>query len=872
MMAYLTSPKQHFTLSSRRRKFSSGGRVNLGNGSEKKNSLLDMIEVQASGSKGGKSPIPFAPEGITSQNEFYNAIIKLDIPVAEKLNILADWHYGKDRTRIEKDNSEIYLDEGSHKNRNVGVGYNQDGEGWSGSAKRNLETGDDEFKVQYKKTFEDGGRVLFSNGSDIVEVDKRGREIKAYSKSKNVKKGFIHPIKFDGEQRWFKEPQGNKGKFDSTMLPPLESEKNNKRYKFDIAKDKWVYQTRNVDGTLSEEYVQKKGESFKDFHERRSNLKSKAISLTTEKLYDTKTKPTLDKINAWTTNWLDKNLKKFNLKDKEKFLKAIEKDYKAFVKKEFGNVTKIGATSLFSPDGLPNVSRSVVPGKMSIFEYDGFKPIDTGKFGGQQDVNLNPTRRKNISPFLEKVFWKNKIETTPGFADDLAEYMKYITTNKTLKVNRGFVLNFKPNEDVKWLLDSSKSGLKDATKRDVLNTVVDESLIEKYNTRLNMGEAWKNNMKTIENALGKDEIKKLLGHNSIEAFMKSEGKEMRKIFDWSKLPKDLKLGYAVDHAQGLALAAKSGDKKFMKLALTDLVGTTNKINTELGRGVKKDGKFFNFSTERNKLVNAIESGDTAKLKELNQITEDAYKKKNVYSIKGGKVVSEKISPAVTKTDRFKNYIETIVKDGTAKKEVIKQLKTSPTLNDMAKEINAIKKYANSKGVTLSSFAGAVDFSQSGIKFPPEIAKSLDKVVKYGGMALRGFGKAAIVLDPMFAAYDASTAFTQGQGKEAKFEMPYELTFADDTLQKKLAAMPKAEKLKNIANLNFDQTTGANLRIEDYMDMPVKKTDIDAMRDEHLKDQLGPYYKELSTDEGWRETGEVETKKPIFGKYVNQIKT
>lgn len=759
-----------------------------------------------------------------------------------------------------------------------------------------------------RKKFSNGGRVLFSNGSDIVEVDDRGRKINPYTKSKNVKKGFVHPITFNKELRWFKEPQGNKGKFDSTMVPPLESEKNNKRYKFDIKKGKWVYQTRNVDGTLADEYVQKKGESFKDFHERRSGLKSKAISLTTERLYDTKTKPTLDKINAWTTNWLDKNLKRFNLKDKEKFLKAIKDDYAKFVKKEFGNVTKVGATNLFSPDNLPNVSRSVVPGKMSIFEYDGFKPMDTGKFGGQQDVNLNPSRRKTISPFLEKIFWKNKIETTPGFADDLAEYMKYITTNKRLKINRGFVLNFKPNEDVKWLLDSSKSGLKDATKRDVLNKVVDESLIEKYNTRINMGENWKNNMKTIENALGKDEIKRLLGHNTIEAFMKSEGKEMRKIFDWSKLPKDLKLGYAVDHAQGLALAAKSGDKKFMRLALTDLVGTTNKINTELGRGVKKDGKFFNFSIQRNKLINAIEGGDPSKLKELNKITEDAYQKKNVYSIKDGKVVSQKISPTTSFAERSKNYIETIIKDGTAKQEVIRQLKTSPTLNDMAKDINAIKKYASSKGVTLNSFAGAVDFSQAGIKFPPEIAKSLDKVIKYGGMTLRGFGKAAVVLDPMFAAYDASTAFSQGasgkdageyvvkrffqgignlpalvsggasylkdkaQGKEAKFEMPYELTFADDTLQKKLAAMPKAEKLKNIANLNFDRTAGANLRIEDYMEMPVSKADIAAMREENLKDQLGPYYKELSTDKGWRETGEVETKKPIFGKYVDQIKT
>lgn len=78
---------------------------------------------------------------------------------------------------------------------------------------------------------------------------------------------------------------------------------------------------------------------------------------------------------------------------------------------------------MFSPDNLPNVSRSVTD-QMDIFKYDGFQPVDMGKFGGRLDVN--PSRRKTLQPFLEKIFWKNKIETTPGLAKDLKNILNLL--------------------------------------------------------------------------------------------------------------------------------------------------------------------------------------------------------------------------------------------------------------------------------------------------------------------------------------------------------------------------------------------------------------------------------------------------------------
>jgi len=133
-----------------------GGRIGYRDGPK--------IKVQASGSKTGKNQIEGAPEGITYDSESIDAIIKADIPISQKIDLLADYQYGKGRTRIDNKDQEIYMDEGGYKNRNVGLGFNQDGEGFSGTVMRNLETGDDDFRIRFKKSFADGGRIGLKAG------------------------------------------------------------------------------------------------------------------------------------------------------------------------------------------------------------------------------------------------------------------------------------------------------------------------------------------------------------------------------------------------------------------------------------------------------------------------------------------------------------------------------------------------------------------------------------------------------------------------------------------------------------------------------------------------------------------------------------
>ena len=137
------------------------GRIEFGNGGTKKK----PIDIQASGSVTGDQQIYGAPAGITSNKQVVNAILKLDIPISEKINLIGDYQYGKFRDKIKYNDKEIYLeDPGSYKNRKIGLSYNEGGEGFSGYGKYNVDTGEKEGGIKFIKKFNEGGRVNFAGG------------------------------------------------------------------------------------------------------------------------------------------------------------------------------------------------------------------------------------------------------------------------------------------------------------------------------------------------------------------------------------------------------------------------------------------------------------------------------------------------------------------------------------------------------------------------------------------------------------------------------------------------------------------------------------------------------------------------------------
>jgi len=135
-------------------------------------SLLDFINVNASGTKSGKNQIQGVPKGITVDSSTINAIIDLDIPINEKINLLGSYAYGKNRNKIEKGDKELFLDEDGYKDRSIGFGVNQGNEGLSGSVVRNLETGDNDYQLKFLKNFADGGRIPYGHGDMVLPKPK----------------------------------------------------------------------------------------------------------------------------------------------------------------------------------------------------------------------------------------------------------------------------------------------------------------------------------------------------------------------------------------------------------------------------------------------------------------------------------------------------------------------------------------------------------------------------------------------------------------------------------------------------------------------------------------------------------------------------
>jgi len=346
-----------------------------------------------------------------------------------------------------------------------------------------------------------GGKIIGKPGG-LVEpgVTNYGAEIyrtnKGYgpeiSTEKNVKKGFIYPKKTQlGEVRWSQNPGGTTRpiRYDFTKKAPI-PEMDTSRFKFDIAKNKWVYLSRAEDGSVAKptshvsSIVEKAdNETFKQFIKRITGRRDEGRERGLKKKIDAIT-DARNKVDAWTTKWLDENLGKHGIRNSKKFFNKLKEDYKKFVDKTFKTRT-VSGINLFSLDDFPNVSRSLTE-TLKPYEYGGIKTVNIGKRGAptqrltkadlsgtKTKLTKNPVKRIDNEGYFKRIFFKNSVEKTPGFLDDLKEYFNYITTNKRTVAGREAFKNFIPNKDVVYFLDSNKSGLDDTIKGDVMVSLGD---------------------------------------------------------------------------------------------------------------------------------------------------------------------------------------------------------------------------------------------------------------------------------------------------------------------------------------------------------------------------------------------------------------
>ena len=126
---------------------------------EEDKKITDFIKPTVEFTKSGRQDIPNTPLEIDKTT--LNALVEADIPITDKLNIIANIYYGKNRDQIFFDDKEIFVGEDRDKSRDVGIKYNfdDDNEGLSLLLKKNIDTGDDEARLRFLKKFLLGGIV-----------------------------------------------------------------------------------------------------------------------------------------------------------------------------------------------------------------------------------------------------------------------------------------------------------------------------------------------------------------------------------------------------------------------------------------------------------------------------------------------------------------------------------------------------------------------------------------------------------------------------------------------------------------------------------------------------------------------------------------
>ena len=155
-------------------KLATGGRAGFDNGGDTtEKSWFNIIpqydehgNLIPTFSKTGAQQIHGAPEGITSDKEFINFVMSLDIPIDEKISLLGDLTYVKGREKREYKGHEIGLGEGGGKSRKIGIGYNEGqdpetgyytGDGFGGHVKLDVDSGKPETWIKWSKSFAKGG-------------------------------------------------------------------------------------------------------------------------------------------------------------------------------------------------------------------------------------------------------------------------------------------------------------------------------------------------------------------------------------------------------------------------------------------------------------------------------------------------------------------------------------------------------------------------------------------------------------------------------------------------------------------------------------------------------------------------------------------
>ena len=324
-------------------------------------------------------------------------------------------------------------------------------------------------------------------------------------------------------------------------------------------------------------------------------------------------------INNFVTDFYEKNLNEFKLKDYQSFEKKLIEEFKNSEIKDLGSGKNQRKALNF---GFPNIGKkakkkaSKTP--LTLYGMDARTP---------SGLNL----QTDAQSFFKKAFYSGKLKNNPELVGKLRRYLEYYNTDKkfykgkyidraALKANYADVLDPKVKSDLIYLLESDQLGT-----GKLRSSIIKQYLPDEYDTYVKKKNAsgirYQELMKKIENSLTKKQLTTALnGETSIKTFMRNQTDLLNKIFDTSELKNAgySELIFNADHLEGMAEIAQMKNADDQIRALKNLVGTTSEINRELGL----DG----FSSKRRSLMQKITNGTNveANIDELNKITKAAY--------------------------------------------------------------------------------------------------------------------------------------------------------------------------------------------------------------------------------------------------------
>jgi len=348
-------------------------------------------------------------------------------------------------------------------------------------------------------------------------------------------------------------------------------------------------------------------------------------------------------VDTWTKNWLNKNLKNYDVRGLKDFKKDLVKDWAKELKTnsnlykgktDFNPIASLSRT--IKTEGLPNLTGASISDKP--FKY-GARTV------GDKLV---------LESSLNKIFYDHQLKNK-GFKNKVKNYMQHYVdgaphgNNPLRKVYDSKTAKLL-NDDVLYFLSKTDSGLDGASRQAVMEHNFSK-LWRPYRNKIDkMSLNYQKTSKLIDEFLG--------GKNILSKASAAEHARLAKIFDVSEL--DSALRYNIDHMYGISEAAReinsaNPSKARVRAILKNTLGMTQKRNFDLGT------KWY--SGQRTMRIDKIEKGIDveANLKKLNKLTKKAYNVDDAYQITRGKVRPTKAFVGQAQPERFASYFKEIHK-------------------------------------------------------------------------------------------------------------------------------------------------------------------------------------------------------------------